>query len=362
VALALVTVPLLAYQILDRRTVRPGVWSWLGYLGTALGLGLPWYAILAWRDPSFLREFFWNHHVLLRFVQPLHPEPVWFYLPVLLLGMFPWTLLLPALMGLLTWPSGPVGTKRPAALGFLLVCCSWCIVFFSAADCKRIGYILPAMPALALALGYILDRRLPSASLADWREGWRQWTFLPYWATQGVLASGMGLAVCAWHTGLLRPAWCALVVAVAIAGMVCSFSWRGQRNPSGSWASCGFATFALLFLAVQFLLPNYYRKFSMRAQIRTVQGPAYHAKVPVACYPHGWDSVDFYLQREDSRWYSHDCRDELIADLHRRPETIVFVKSGSALNDLLQNLPSSLEFVPRAQSRTVTAGLVHRRN
>jgi 4-amino-4-deoxy-L-arabinose transferase-like glycosyltransferase len=362
VALILVAVPFLAYRVLDRRTARPRVRGWLAYLATAVGLSLPWYVAMAWRDPGFLREFFWNHHVLMRFVQPLHPEPAWFYLPVLLLAMLPWTLVLPSLARLLVRRSRPAAQKRPPVLGFLLLSCAWCVLFFSAADCKRFGYILPAVPTLALALGYALDRQLPGNGSISWGfRGWGRRTALPFWATQGVLAGGIAGALFAGHSGLLTPAWCLLVISGAIAGMAWLYSWRLQLTAAASWTLCVGATFALLFVALHALLPDYYRTFSMRSQVRALRDSASHPQAPVLCYPHHWDSISFYLEREDLRSYSRDHLDHLIADLSRRPETLLFVRSGPALDELVQHLPSSLEFVPKGRSRTVTAGLVRER-
>jgi len=363
VALVLVAVPLLAYQTLDRRTARPSALTWLAYLGTALALAAPWFVTLAWRDPAFLNDFFWTHHVVMRFLQPLHEEPAWYYVPVLLLGMLPWSLLLPAMLRLLGRRSGPAARKRPAEVGFLLLCCSWCFLLFSTASCKRIGYILPAMPPLALALGYTLDRRLPGKASSAWgflREN--RGTPLAYWATQGVLAVGIGGTLLAAYSGLVKPWRCLALVVPAAAGMGWLAFRRLRQTPRGSWAACAFSTFTVLFLAVHFLLPGYYRRFSIRTQVRSLMGASYHPRTPVVCYPHYCDSVSFYLDRHDVRSYGSGDRDRLIADLHGSPETLVFVKTGKALNDLLHDLPDSLEFVPRGRSSWVTAGLLRRRS
>jgi 4-amino-4-deoxy-L-arabinose transferase-like glycosyltransferase len=362
VTLALVTVPLLAYQLLDRRTARPGGWGWPAYLATAVGLASPWFVTMAWRDPAFLRDFFWTHHVVMRFVQPLHEEPPWFYLPVLFLGMLPWTLLLPALVKLLLRRSAPARHKRPAELGFWLLCCLWCLAFYSVADCKRIGYVVPAMPTLALALGYTLDRRLPGRGFRGWRLPCRaRGTSLPYWATQAVLAASIGGAVLAAAAGLVTRVQCVTVIALAAAGIGWS-AYRGRRQtPAGSWVGCGLATFGLLLLAVHLVLPGYYRKFSLRAQVRSSRDASYRAEIPVVCYPHAWDSISFYLGRQDVRPYGPDERARLIADLQSAPETLVFVKTGPALDDLLRSLPSSVEFVPHSRGEIVTAGIVRPR-
>lgn len=362
VALILVAVPLLAYQVLDRRTAWPGGWGWPVYVATTVGLALPWFVCMAWRQPAFLREFFWTHHVVMRFVRPLHQEPAWFYLPVLLLGMFPGILLLPALLRLLLRRSAPARRRRPAGLGFVLLGCLWCLLFFSVASCKRIGYIVPAMPTLALALGYTLDRQVPRQAFRAWRwRGRALATSLPSWANRGVLAVGLAVAILAAAAKLVTPVQCGAMVTLTAAGIAWSVYRSRRQTPAGSWIACGVATFGLLLLAVHWVLPGYYRKFSLRTQVRSTQAVSGREQVPVICYPHTWDSVRFYLGRQDVREYGPGECDRLIADLESVPETLVFVKSGPALEDLLRRLPAAVEFVPSGRGEIVTAGVVRRR-
>src|SRR5262249_50651372 len=240
------------------------------YLGTALGLALPWYLAVAWRIPDFAHEFLWNHHVVLRFVQQLHDQPVWYYLPTLLLGMLPWTLLMPGLIKLLLRRFSAGDGKTPAEVWFLLGCCSWCLLFYSMAPCKRIGYILPAMPTFALALGYTLDRRLSDQGL--WVFCRRCESSLSYWSTHAVLGTATIFAIAAGIADLIGPGRCMALTALgcaAIAGLVVGRRIRensATRGLAGSWAGCALAAFAFLFVAVHVLLPGYYRKFSLRAQ------------------------------------------------------------------------------------------------
>jgi 4-amino-4-deoxy-L-arabinose transferase-like glycosyltransferase len=153
VALVLVAVPLLLYQFLDRQSARAGGRLWLAYTMMAGSVALPWFVIVAVRDSSFLHYFVWTHHVR-RFLDPIdHLQPVWYYVPILLLGMMPWTLLLPGLVLHLRRRVPPPSR----ALGFFLLAGLWSLAFFSASGCKRPSYILPAMPPLALALGCFLD-------------------------------------------------------------------------------------------------------------------------------------------------------------------------------------------------------------
>jgi hypothetical protein len=152
---------------------------------------------------------------------------------------------------------------------------------------------------------------------------------------------------------------CVGLVALAVAGSAWTIHYRRRLSPATAWGTCGIATWAVLFGAVHFLLPHYNRRFSMRDHIQPLLHAAYDPRLPVICYPHYWDAVGFYLKREDVRAYGRDSRDCLLADLERQPATLLFVKTGADLKNLLQSLPRGVDFVVCAQSRTVTVGVIH---
>ncbi len=146
VALVLVGGPVLGLMLLDRRALRPRFLDVLLCLLMILLVAGPWFVLMMLRHAGFVQHFFWQHHVV-RFLTPFdHEEPFWFHLPGVLLGMLPWTLLLPGLL-----------RHRTPALGFVLLSAGWGLLFFSLSGCKRAVYILPALPPLALALGCYLD-------------------------------------------------------------------------------------------------------------------------------------------------------------------------------------------------------------
>ncbi|HVO57266.1 MAG TPA: phospholipid carrier-dependent glycosyltransferase [Dongiaceae bacterium] len=122
---------------------------------------LPWYILCARRNPDFFRVFIIEHNFK-RYLTPefQHIQPFWFYLPILLIAFLPWTLLLPwsAYAAL----SGGRHEFRPAPTTVLLLCWSgFCLIFFSISKSKLPGYILPAVPALALLLVRLIQIRLP---------------------------------------------------------------------------------------------------------------------------------------------------------------------------------------------------------
>ncbi len=353
VALALVGVPVLAYRLLEPRSARVGALGWAALPAVAVAVAAPWYVAVMAREPEFAEYFFWKHNVV-RFVAPFdHGKPVWFHLPGLLLGMLPWTLLLPGLARFLARRPARTAARRPAALGFFLLAFLWGLLFFSLAGSKRPVYILPAMPPLALALGCYLDVLLARRRAPDWAALWRRTSPVAYRAALLALAAGAGVAVLAGTSGLLKPAHALLLTALAGAGL--SFV-AGRRRLS--WAACGGATFAVLVVGLFQLQGPYNRQFALRGHLRAEPGLAAAPGVPVVCYPQRWDSVSFYLPHADVRVYGAAERARLLADLRARPQALLLVKSGPVLEELLRELPASVEFVARGRPGAITAGWV----
>ncbi|TMQ33875.1 MAG: phospholipid carrier-dependent glycosyltransferase, partial [Planctomycetota bacterium] len=357
VALLLVTVPVLALGFLDPRVVRPRLRGWSVYLGLATGLALPWYAAMAAADPEFLGYFFWRHN-LLRYLAPFdHEKPFWFYVPELLAGMLPWSLLMVPLVRLLLKRDAPQAQQRPAALGYALLAAVWCLLFYSVAGSKRAGYILPAMPLLALALGCALDIVLGRVAARQTASALSA-SLLAYRANLLQIGLTVAFLVLAWRNGILKPVVAAALVGTAL--LTLAFLWRRARGvrPVASWTICGVTTFLILFAALHLALPGYARKFSMRGQVRPLAQRSAGAQVPVVCYPRHWDSVSFYLERDDVRIYTADRRPQLMADLRANTETLAFIKSDHSLTEFLRDLPGTLEFVPQGRQGQVTAGWV----
>lgn len=106
----------------------------------------PWYLLCWRRNGSIFLDVFFVQHQFGRFTSTAmqHVQPWWFYIPVLLLGMFPWTLMAVGIPRRLLWDDP---RSRYLVLWF-----AWGFVFFSAARNKLPGYLLPLWPAwMALA-------------------------------------------------------------------------------------------------------------------------------------------------------------------------------------------------------------------
>ncbi len=145
---------------LQRRLTGPGARiSWravLVYMAIVALVALPWYVALCLRLPEFASYFLWEHNVV-RFLMPFaHQQPVWYYGPVLFVGLLPATLLLVPFMRFLGSGRPEFRQVRGPELSFFLLAGLWCVAFFSISDCKLATYILPALPFFSLALGVFL--------------------------------------------------------------------------------------------------------------------------------------------------------------------------------------------------------------
>lgn len=120
-------------------------------------LVLPWYYFVQKANPQFLHYFFVTQQVT-RFLSTTtfnNPTPVWFYLPIIFLGAFPWTCFL--LQALATnikqvWKS----RQSHQTELFLLLWTFIVFIFFSVPHSKMVTYILPIFPAIALLTGKYL--------------------------------------------------------------------------------------------------------------------------------------------------------------------------------------------------------------
>lgn len=125
---------------------------WLSALGVYLLIVLPWH-LAVWQATGdlFVREYIVHHHIQRFLGQDFgHVAPFWFYIPLLLIGMYPWSAFVP----IIGWQALTGWRCEKQKL-----CCAWAmwafwavvvVLFFSLSRSKLPGYVLPAVPALCL--------------------------------------------------------------------------------------------------------------------------------------------------------------------------------------------------------------------
>jgi 4-amino-4-deoxy-L-arabinose transferase-like glycosyltransferase len=173
--LAAVIIGLYAWMAREFRLVFKTLW--LPGILVFCVIALPWYIAVQLRNPQFFREFILEHN-LARFSSNLyhHPEPFWYFLPVLLLALVPWVVFVIAALfeSVRAWwaERKAVSPQPHPKFQFDLFAVCWLsapVVFFSFSQSKLPGYILPAVPAGAVLLADNLREHLQAG---EWLPKW----------------------------------------------------------------------------------------------------------------------------------------------------------------------------------------------
>ncbi len=138
---------------------------WMPGIALFAFTALPWYVAVQLRNPEFFRVFIIEHN-LGRFGKDLyhHTQPFWYYLPVVLLGLVPWTMFVSIALveGIRAWwrEKRELFQSQDAFLAFLVIWLIIPVAFFSFSASKLPGYILPALPAGSLLLAEYVRRHV----------------------------------------------------------------------------------------------------------------------------------------------------------------------------------------------------------
>lgn len=132
-------------------------------------VAMPWYWFMYKMHGSAFIDTFIGFHNVTRFTSPEHPEGVlwYYYIPVLLLGFFPWISLLPQTL----WNALQERGEKGRLLLFLMVWAAFIFLFFSVSQTKLVSYILPMYPPLAMLVGWYiaqLSERYPKPRPCAW--------------------------------------------------------------------------------------------------------------------------------------------------------------------------------------------------
>jgi 4-amino-4-deoxy-L-arabinose transferase-like glycosyltransferase len=251
VVAALVIVPWVSWEaLLRRRVFAPKAVDWLGAAATYVAIVAPWALALGRAaGPAAFGELL-GHYTVGRYLGTIENQagPIWYYVPVVILGFFPWfAFLVPA--SIEAWHEARAQTGGNLARLALV----WAVVpfvFFSLAKTKLPNYIALEMPALAIVVAVWFDR---VAERRD-RRAALAWT-----AVVPVLIVLVGVALAMFsHDNKLsgdlaqvRPQLIELGGAILLGSIVC-FALLASRRwaPIGPFALAAASVIVLLIIAV----------------------------------------------------------------------------------------------------------------
>lgn len=268
---------------------------------------LPWYVVCARRNPDFFRIFIIEHNFK-RYLTPefQHIQPIWFYIPILIVALLPWTPLLGA------------GVRRQFRRGgatqlelFFIAFVLFCVVFFSVSKSKLPGYILPAIPALSMLLsGRISELWMVGERASRWLVaacGLLILALIPVTVLVAVRLQSRAVPTAAVDLiGPLRLAPVVLLVG-GVTGLVAGL----RRSFRTSLIACGLSVLAILVVVLHTGNDPSYRScvldgFSVRLEATLFSRVNPHME-ELHLYSYRLNRayeypLNFYLQRELTPW------------------------------------------------------------
>lgn len=221
-----------------------------------LAIAVPWHVLAARHNETWVHRYFVYEHFL-RFTSSAasRPGPWYYFIPVLLLGIFPWTGFLGCAIRH-ALPGGWAARKERADEWFYVVWVGFVFLFFSASQSKLPPYILPVFPPLAVLIGaWFAASPVAGESPRRLRRGLRVFSFFC-----GLL--GVVVLVAVFKVGLvikdppravaLQPFAVAIAVVLFTGGIFAPWlaRARGERPALGTMAATLAVFFCLLVLAL----------------------------------------------------------------------------------------------------------------
>ncbi|WP_298137562.1 phospholipid carrier-dependent glycosyltransferase [Acidiferrobacter sp.] len=276
------------------------LWDWSilkrMYLPTGFALFLlvaaPWHILMQLRHPTFLHYYFVRQHFERYLTHVAHRyQPFWYFLPILLAGVLPWTAFIvqAARFNLsFAWRD----RRRHAETLLLVIWVASIFAFFSASDSKLVPYILPVFPPLAILIGRYLDARWDQALGRGDR-----------WAFRMVAPAGLALgAAAAFVVPATRPSLEPHTMALAmgllgatLAITAVAASWAGLTRGLRAGAVALALGFSVFLLGVN-ASATYLDTRTVKTLILTLR-PRLTPSAIVACYGWYYQDVPFYLRR-----------------------------------------------------------------
>jgi 4-amino-4-deoxy-L-arabinose transferase-like glycosyltransferase len=284
-------------------------------------VALPWYAAMTLEHgTAYLQSFFVGDN-LERFATDRFNEPraLWFYLPIVLGGMMPWSIYLVAL----PWRSlSRVAQRRRRLTGAEWRLLLWAVVpllFFTISIGKQPRYILPVLPPLAILLARSMMTRIadpargPALAAATWG------TAALYATVALLLYRAQPLFISAYPQLTMAAVIIIASAAALLAWTATTHRWN--RLPARAAASAALLLLSFQFGALAGVRPEPVER--MAALVREHR----HGNEPVGTYQAFVRNLVFY-----SRFKHVDLYDEGVAlTFLKSPERVLVVLRAADL-------------------------------
>ena len=353
IAIVLWLPPVFAFAWLSEAHAKIRWWHY-GLLGSiAAVITVPWFVLVHQQDPTFLVEFFYRHNVA-RFAGEFHPKPIWFFVPVLLIAGHPWSFLTIPYAKFLLGRGESARTKRPPAVGYLLLWSVWCFVFFSLSACKLPTYLLPAAPAFALMIGHYLNEVLKDAANPTEYLFARFWSARTATATTCFAGVSFVLFVIVWTeaTSLSLFGW-AMFWAMLL--MISLLLMAERHQAKVAWASSAGVAFVFAIMVMHQMVPAYSRSQTLFGDTSPLADQiAVTKQTPIATIDHEFSEVPFYLDRSDIQNFDSVADTGLADFVSNSGKAILIVDDRITVSALAEQMPKTAKLTEVGQRGPAT--------
>lgn len=282
------------FLLLQKRWKDLWIMPWLPLIGI-LVISLPWSIAVGLREPDYWNYFFFEEHIHRFFAkgEAEHSEPFWYFIPVLLIGALPWSLIAPI----------PLfkTVKERWADPFVRFCSIWFIfpfLFFSASSGKLGTYILPCFPPLAVLLALGLTESEKPIPEKAFKTG--AWILVSIFSIAFI---GLGLTAllpiesAKIYAPFEQYKYGIVLSALALAAGLAFASQRRTATPAG--LACFGLALSMGLLGFQFCMPESHSVSVSMDAFLTKQKPHLPAEALVVADTRTFTAVGFILGRPD---------------------------------------------------------------
>ncbi len=258
-----------------------------------LAISAPWHILVQQHNPEFFYFYFIEQHFLRYTTKDIgHYQPMWFFIPYLILGFFPWIIFLPQAIANQIPSSWQKRSEYKFALFFLL----WAFlifVFFSCSKSKLIPYILPVFPPFAILIARYLQQ-----SIAAQRYRGIKWGYLSLLILASVLAISLNFTT---HLMIvpdpIKGQWVLTMASLILmigAFVACYYAFRHNKKAviitiASSWLFLLTTLAAIPYIETRTIAP-----LAMRLK------PILKPQDDIIAYNQYYQDLPFYLERKIS--------------------------------------------------------------
>jgi 4-amino-4-deoxy-L-arabinose transferase-like glycosyltransferase len=249
-------------------------------------IAAPWFIAITIREPGFFDFYFIGEHFRRFFDKSYsHDQPIYYYIPILIGGLAPWTLALP----FVPWRR----LKPSPARRFCIIASTTIFVLFSLSSAKLVPYILPAIPPLSIVIADGLVTLIDRRGTSDLRRLAAIGPLLGIAGAGAIIVAMRAAEFRAPYPMMVRPA-IEISGAILLAGGVgCFVAFWAQRGGLGLTLVVFTAAAILVTIGYGRLLAEPLRSYAQLArEIERLQPNA-----RLVCYPRYVQSLPFYTRR-----------------------------------------------------------------